>query len=130
MKRLFATWTVCLCLAACVGRAPAPASPTTEVPPRDLFFKGLTELQKADTSPSLAALAGRSEPGPWRDRAKVLLDWQERLRSQEGAARSNLQQELRRCREGREKLSAENASLNHDLQELKRIMVEMEKRSK
>lgn len=130
MKHLLATGCVCLCLAACTGR---PAA-TTFVPSADssrtLFFKGLEELQHADSSPTLAALANRAAPDPWQSRARLLLSWQERLRRQDQGSRKELQRDLRRCREGREKLSGENAALNHDIQELKRIMVEMEKRSK
>ena len=129
MKRLLAIWMLCFSLAACTGPGRTLLSPPSD-PDQTLFLKGLEELKTQDASPTLSALAKRSEPGIWRQRARTLRDWQTRVQDQEQSRNSNLQNQLRACRISNDKLAQENSALSHDLQELKRIMVEMEKRSK
>ena len=129
MIRLLGTWMLLLLLAACsrpVGSSIYPSSDSD----RALFFKGLDELATVETSPALSELAVGPDQGPWQQRAQILLDWQSRLRAQEHHSAANLNQQLRSCRSSNDKLTQENVTLHHDLQELKRIMVEMEKRGK
>ena len=129
MKRLLAIWMLCFSLAACTGPERTLLWPLSN-PDQALFLQGLDELKTQDASPTLGALANRSEPGPWRQRARTLVDWQTRVQDQAQSKKSNLQNQLRACRISTDKLTQENSALSHDLQELKRIMVEMEKRSK
>ena len=129
MKRLLAIWMLGISLAACTGPGRTLLSPLSD-PDQALFLKGLEELKTQDASPTLGALANRSEPDPWRQRARTLLDWQTRVQDQGQSRKSTLQNQLRACRISTDKLTRENSALSHDLQELKRIMVEMEKRSK
>jgi cytochrome c-type biogenesis protein CcmH/NrfF len=129
MKRLIAIWVLCFSLAACTAPGRTLFSPLSD-PDQSLFIKGLEELNTQDASPTLSALANRPEPSPWRQRARTLLDWQTRVQDREQSRASSFQNQLRACRISNDKLTQENAALSHDLQELKRIMVEMEKRGK
>ena len=129
MVRLLGTWMLLLLLAACSRPVGSSFSPPSDSD-RALFFQGLDELATAETSPALSELAGRPDQGPWQRRARILLAWQSRLRDQEHHSAADLHQKLRSCRSSNDKLTQENATLHHDLQELKRIMVEMEKRGK
>lgn len=120
---------LCLFLVACTGPGRHIFSPLTD-PNQAMFLKGLEELKTGDASPTLEELANRPEAGPWQFRARTLLHWQTRIRNEEQSKVLDLQNQLRGCRSSNDRLSQENGSLNHDLQELKRIMVEMERRSK
>ena len=128
MKRLLATPILVIFLSACTGLGKPPAPPLPS-PEQALFDAGLKELADGGTSPALVQLSQRPA-SPWQQRAQTLLEWQGKIREQGHAATASLQQQLRACRSTGDKLSQENATLSHDLQELKKIMVEMEKRRK
>ncbi|HKJ87840.1 MAG TPA: hypothetical protein VKA48_04975 [Gammaproteobacteria bacterium] len=132
MSRLFLA-VLLLLPAACAprpGQTPDGAQPTVSSVPAgseaDRFIRGLDKLI-AGQATGLKKIAAGPASGPWRERAAALLARQERLAKQ--AHRIGLlEQRLQTCDSGSKALKERNAKLKQDLQELKRILVEMETR--
>jgi hypothetical protein len=128
-------------LTACVGPeplrpAPVAAPPCPAVvpvcegqPDRELFVAGVEAILRDGDAGLLSALE-RDHPGS----ALVPLARQVRaalLAQSEAAARAQrYEAERSACLSERDRLDAENATLRHGLDELKRLTIEMETRSK
>lgn len=108
--------------------APAPALATNPLsPPQhprqpELFFRALDALRAGQTT-QLELLARPDTEEPWRSRARQLLDLQHQL-SEETSRQTSLQKKLQACLVNTSDLEKANETLLHDLEELKKILVE------
>lgn len=114
----------CLLAAGCLG----PGWPL-QTPAEVLFHRGAEELAAGKEPQSLTTLIRRYPESPWTQRAlslSRLADEQKRL----GDQLRSLEAEVSRSRrEGKQK-DEELARLRQDLERLKQLVIEMEKRAK
>jgi hypothetical protein len=132
MSRLFLA-VLLLLPAACALRPGQPpedgwlvASSVAGCSEADRFIRELDGLI-AGQETGLENIVAGPVNDPWRQRAEALLAWQDQLAKQERRI-TLLEKRLRTCSSDSRALKERNAKLNQDLQELKRILVEMETR--
>lgn len=116
-----------MALTACtqpVMRQPAPNDDRSA-----LFQNGLDELIESGRSDALSRLAEEGDAGQWRVRAQNLMEWKQRAGNL-SRENENLRQQLRQARLSEEQLAKDNTMLKKDLEQLKKILVEMETRPK
>ena len=128
MTRFTALCLTTLLLAACASPPGRPDIPAAE-PVREVFLQGLDEWLTSGSSATLQGLAQANGSDVWTGRAQGLLGWQAEVTAGLRSRGAEQQRQINHCREANEKFARENAALTHDLQELKRIMVEMERRN-
>ncbi len=116
-----------LVLTACtqpVMQRPAPTDDRSA-----LFLNGLDELIESGRSDALSRLAEEGDAGHWRERARNLMEWKQRAGNL-SRENENLRQQLRQSRLSEEQMAKDNTLLKKDLEQLKKILVEMETRPK
>jgi hypothetical protein len=110
-----------------------PSMPSMPAVPNDerstQFVQGFDEMTGSGRSETLGRLAEDPNAGPWRERARSLLEGKERAGNL-SRENENLRQQLRQARATEEQMARDNASLKKDLEQLKRILVDMETRPK
>ena len=110
------------------------ARPAGHAPQRNLkeeevrFLQAMTEWFEGEDA-ALRRIAETQDTAPWNERARELLDaMAERHQHREEVVRQR--QDLQTCQRANDGLKSDNRRLHKDLEELKRILVDMENRGR
>jgi septal ring factor EnvC (AmiA/AmiB activator) len=95
---------------------------------RDLFVRGMDELNVQGNPPATFALLQQSSPeSPWARRAQKINELLETIRSQQKAI-ERLEREKKSCRQDIEKLQKKVDELEKERKKLREVLIDLEKR--
>jgi hypothetical protein len=118
-------WLIPLFCLAAAGCLPAVGKPSAAT----LFSQGVEEVAAGREPQSLTALVQLHPQSPWAERARVLTALSEEHQRLLERAQS-AERELANCRRDARQNEGELGRLRQDLEKLKKLVIEMEKRAR